>query len=123
MLAQYIETVPKNVDNLLATDQPTTIIYPNGKGLAKGVIAHNGSIAIRIPRTGFALELVKSFGKPVVSTSANISDTSIPKNFGEIDPHILAQVDEVVPLNKEKVLQVPSQVLQIMPDGSVNQLR
>ena len=123
MLAQYVGTVPKNIDSLLATDRPTTIIYPKGKGLAKGVIAHNGSVAIRIPRAGFALDLVKSFGKPIVSTSANISDAPIPESFGEIDPHILAQVDEVVPLNKEKVARVPSQVLQIMPDGSVKQLR
>jgi L-threonylcarbamoyladenylate synthase len=118
MLAQYIGTVPKNIDSLLATDRPTTIIYPKGKGLAKGVIAHNGSVAIRIPRAGFALDLVKSFGKPIVSTSANISDAPIPDSYGEIDPHILAQVDEVVPLNKEKVALVPSQVLQIMPDGA-----
>ena len=123
MLAQYIGTVPKNIDSVLATDHPTTIIYPRGKGLAKGVIANNDSVAIRIPRTGFALDLVKSFGKPIVSTSANISDAPIPENFGEIDPHILAQVDEVVPLNKEKIARVPSQVLQIMPDGSVKQLR
>ena len=123
MLVQYIGTVPKNIDNLLASDHPTTIIYPKGKGLAKGVIAHNGSVAIRITRAGFALDLVKSFGKPIVSTSANISDAPIPESFGEIDPHILARVDEVVPLNKEKIARVPSQVLQIMPDGSVKQLR
>jgi L-threonylcarbamoyladenylate synthase len=69
------------------------------------------------------LDLIKSFGKPIVSTSANISDAPIPESFDEIDPHILAQVDEVVPLNKEKVARIPSQVLQIMPDGSVKQLR
>jgi L-threonylcarbamoyladenylate synthase len=123
MLAQYIETLPIEIAKLLADKLPTTIVYPNGKGLAKGVIAHNGSVAIRIPRAGFALDLVKSFGKPIVSTSANISDAPIPESFDEIDPHILAQVDEVVPLNKEKVARIPSQVLQIMPDGSVKQLR
>jgi L-threonylcarbamoyladenylate synthase len=123
MLVQYVEKLPKNIDNLLVTDQPTTIIYPIGKGLSKGVIAHNGSVAIRIPAAGFALDLVKSFGKPIVSTSANISDAPIPESFDEIDPHILERVDEVVPLNKEKVARIPSQVLQIMPDGSVKQLR
>ena len=123
MLAQYIGTIPKNIDSLLATEHPTTVIYPEGKGFAKGVIAHNGSVAIRITKAGFALDLVKSFGKPIVSNSANISDAPIPESFDEIDPHILAQVDEVVPLNKEKVARIPSQVLQIMPDGSKKQLR
>ena len=123
MLSDYVYELPNNIYTLLKSDVPTTIVYTKGKGLSKGVIAHNGSVAIRIPTAGFALDLVKSFGKPIVSTSANISAAPVPESFDEIDPHILAQVDEVVPLNKEKVARIPSQVLQIMPDGSVKQLR
>ena len=123
MLSNYVSELPENIYALLNSDVPTTLVYPKGKGLAKGVMAHNGSVAIRIPTAGFALDLIKSFGKPIVSTSANISDAPVPESFGEIDPHILAQVDEVVPLNKEKIARISSQVLQLMPDGSVKQLR
>ena len=123
MLSDYVTELPENIHTLLKSDVPTTLVYPKGKGLAKGVIAHNGSVAIRIPKAGFALDLVKSFGKPIVSTSANISDALVPESVDEIDPHILAQVDEIVPLNKEKGARIPSQVLQLMPDGSVKQLR
>ena len=123
MLSNYVSELPENIHTLLKSDVPTTLVYPKGKGLAKGVMAPNGSVAIRIPAAGFALDLIKSFGKPIVSTSANISDTPIPESFDEIDPHILAQVDEVVPMDKEKVASIPSQVLKIMPDGSVKQLR
>ena len=123
MLSNYVSELPENIHALLKSDVPTTLVYPKGKGLAKGVMAHNGSVAIRIPTAGFALDLVISFGKPIVSTSANISDAPVPESFGEIDPHILAQVDEVVPLNKEKIARISSQVLQLMPDGSVKQLR
>ena len=123
MLRQYVESVPENIEELLQNERPTTLVYPKGKGLAEGVISESGSVAIRIPKPCFALDLIAAFGKPIVSTSANISDAPIPERFGEIDPHILAQVDEVVPLNKEKVTRIPSQVLQIMPDGNVKQLR
>ena len=123
MLSNYVSELPENIYALLNSDVPTTLVYPKGKGLAKGVMAHNGSVAIRIPTAGFALDLIKSFGKPIVSTSANISDAPVPESFGEIDPYILAQVDEVVPLNKEKIARISSQVLQLMPDGSVKQLR
>lgn len=123
MLSNYVSDLPENIHALLKSEVPTTLVYPKGKGLAKGVIAHNGSVAIRIPKAGFALDLVKSFGKPIVSTSANISDALVPESVDEIDPHILAQVDEIVPLNKEKGARIPSQVLQLMPDGSVKQLR
>ena len=64
-----------------------------------------------------------ALGKPIVSTSANISGASIPITYDEIDSRILVQVDEIVPLDKAKVARVPSKVLQIMPDGSVKQLR
>lgn len=123
MLRQYVETIPENIEELLQNDRPTTLVYPNGKGLAKGVISENGSVAIRIPKPCFSLDLIAAFGKPIVSTSANLSGEPIPATFREIDPYILAQVDETVPLDKDKVARVPSQVLQVMPDGGVQQLR
>ncbi len=123
MLRRYVETVPENINELLQSDRPTTIVYPNGKGLAKGVISGNGSVALRIPKPCFALDLISEYGKPLVSTSANLSGEPIPATYNEIDPYILAQVDETVPLDKDKVARVPSQVLQVMPDGSVQQLR
>ena len=70
MLSDYVTELPENIHALLKSDVPTTLVYPNGKGLAKGVMAPNGSVGIRIPTAGFALDLVKSFGKPIVSTSA-----------------------------------------------------
>ena len=123
MLRQYVEAVPENIEELLNSEHPTTLVYPKGKGLAKGVISDNGSVAIRIPKPCFVLDLITAFGKPIVSTSANISGAHIPATYHEIDAQILAQVDETVPLDKDKVARAPSQVLQVMPDGSVQQLR
>lgn len=123
MLKQYVEVIPENIDELLKSDHPTTIVYPKGKGLAKGVISDNGSVAIRIPKPCFVFDLITAFKKPIVSTSANLSRAPIPATYHEIDAQILAQVDEVVPLNKDNVAQIPSRVLQLMPDGSVKQLR
>lgn len=123
MLRQYVEAVPENIEELLQNEQPTTLVYPKGKGLAKGVISDNESVAIRIPKPCFALDLITALGKPIVSTSANLSGKPIPVTFHKIDAQILAQVDEIVPLDKAKIASAPSQVLQLMPDGSVKQLR
>jgi len=123
MLTQYVETIPENIEELLQNERPTTLVYPYGKGLAKGVISENGSVAIRIPKPCFILDLITAFRKPIVSTSANLSGAPIPATFHEIDTRILAQVDEIVPLDKDKIARIPSQVLQVMPDGSVKQLR
>ena len=123
MLSEYVENLPENIEELLQSDQPTTLVYPQGKGLANGVISQNGSIAIRIPKPCFALDLISAFGKPLVSTSANISGAPIPTQYSEIDSRILEHVDEVVPLEKEKIASIPSRVLLLLPNGSVKQLR
>lgn len=123
MLSKYVENLPENIAELLEGDQPTTLVYPKGKGLARGVISQNGSLALRIPKPCFALDLIRAFGKPIVSTSANLSSKPIPSSFSEIDSQILAQVDEIVPLEKDKISSVPSRVLQLLPDGTVKQLR
>lgn len=123
MLSKYVENLPNTIEDLLQNDLPTTLVYPKGIGLAKGVVSHNGSVAIRIPKPCFALDLIKAFGKPIVSTSANISGEPIPTQYSEIDSHILEQVDEVVPLEKEKIASTPSRVLLLLPNGSVKQLR
>ena len=123
MLKHYVETIPNNIEELLQNHQPTTLVYPKGKGLARGVVSDNGSVAIRMPKPCFALDLITAFGKPIVSTSANLSGAPIPATYYEIAGQILAQVDEVVPLNKDNIAQIPSRVLKVLPDGSVKQLR
>lgn len=123
MLSKYVENLPENIEELLQSDQPTTLVYPQGKRLAKGVISQNGSVAIRIPKPCFALDLISAFGKPLVSTSANLSGQPIPAAYSEIDPYILAHVDEIVPLEKDRIASVPSRVLLLNPDGSLKPLR
>lgn len=123
MLSKYVENLPNTIEELLQNDIPTTLVYPKGIGLAKGVISQNGSVAIRIPKPCFALDLITAFGKPIVSTSANLSGELIPTQYSKIDSHILEHVDEIVPLEKEKIARTPSRVLMLLPNGSVKQLR
>lgn len=123
MLSEYVENLPENIEELLQSDRATTLVYPQGKELANGVISQNGSVAIRIPKPCFALDLISAFGKPLVSTSANLSGEPIPAAYSEIDPYILAHVDEIVPLNKDRIASIPSRVLLLNPDGSLKPLR
>ena len=123
MLSKYVTKLPKNIESLLGTNVPTTLIYPQGKDLAKGVLSENGSVAIRIPQPSIALKIVKNFGKPLVSTSANLSGEPIPKLQHEIDAKILEQVDEILPLKSENKTHIPSRILLLMPDGTVKKIR
>ena len=59
----------------------------------------------------------------MVSTSANISGTSVPKSFKEIAPEILKGVDYVVNLQREKICNKPSSIIKLSNNGLVKIIR
>ena len=117
MLGFYEDKVPqKAIDIIASTKQPTTIIYNNPKGLASNAIASDNTIAIRIPSHHYCLDLINKFGKPIISTSANISGEPTPKSFSEISQPILEGVDYVVNLEQEKITNKSSTILKLVGD-------
>ena len=87
---------PYLFDYLQTVVRPTTIIYEGAIGLAENLIAADGSIAIRVVKEDFCRHLIKRFGKPLVSTSANISGKTAPGHFKNISDGIRNAVDYVV---------------------------
>jgi L-threonylcarbamoyladenylate synthase len=97
MLERYVKEVPEPVYNLLSvSDSPLTIIYPEGRSLAEGVCAEDGSVGIRICNDEFCIELIDRFRKPVISTSANLTGKPSPSSFSEIDENIIRSADYTV---------------------------
>jgi len=124
MLKKYIPKVSEAVLALLSkTTNPTTIIYDNPVGLAKNVVASDNTVAIRIVQNEFCRLLINQFGKPIVSTSANISGNPTPKSFAEIEPSILDSVDYVVNLQREEVNEKSSTILKVDEKGTITVLR
>ena len=121
MLQNYIEEIPKKaIEILRKSTKPTTIIYKNPKGVAKNIInKEDNTLAIRIVQDNFCRKLIKRFGKPIVSTSANISGKPTPKSFSEIDNAILNSVDYVVNLHQEKITNKSSTILKIEGDNVI----
>jgi len=124
MLQKYIKKFPTKVTCVLAgTSRPTSVIYKNPKDLAKNVIAADNTVAIRIANDEFCQNLIKKFGKPIVSTSANYSGKASPKCFDEIDRSILDKVDYVVNLHREEKQNRSSQLVKISDNGKIEFLR
>ena len=118
-LKQLCSKIPKEGLN----ENPTTIIYNQVTGLANNLLAPNGSAGIRIAQDEFCKELIKVFGKPIVSTSANISGENSPINFSEISEEIKNNVDYIVNLRQNEDMQMPSAILYVNSDGSIKKLR
>ncbi|WP_237275479.1 L-threonylcarbamoyladenylate synthase [Tenacibaculum ovolyticum] len=124
MLKNYIEILTEETIELIKTVQkPTTIIYNNPEKLAKNTIASDNTIAIRIPQDDFCLKLISEFGKPIVSTSANISGLPTPKSFTEISDAILQSVDYVVALQLNKKVVKSSTILKLTTTNEIKIIR
>tara|TARA_B100000809_G_scaffold43630_1_gene37854 strand:- start:21585 stop:22133 length:549 start_codon:yes stop_codon:yes gene_type:complete len=124
MLKEYITVIPDSVLNILTTaTKPTTIIYENPKGLAKNVVASDNTVAIRIVKHDFCEKIIQQLGKPIVSTSANISGEPTPKSFSEISQEILDSVDYVVALEQNKKNNTSSRILRITGKNKVEVIR
>jgi len=124
MLHKYISKIPKSILNFIkTTSKPTTIIYQNPVGLAKNVIARDGTVAVRIVQNEFCKQLIKAFEKPIVSTSANISGMPTPKSFKEINVAILDSVDYIVNLQREEFNDKSSTIVKIGDNDELIVLR
>ncbi|MDG2475530.1 MAG: L-threonylcarbamoyladenylate synthase [Flavobacteriaceae bacterium] len=123
MIEEYAS--PVKVDELedISKELPTTFIFENPKKISKYVTGEMNSIAFRVPNNDFCIDLIDSFGRPIVSTSANISKDKIPSNFSEINSKIKNKVDYIVKHEKNKNSFVTSRILRIKEDGSFITLR
>jgi len=120
---EQLESITETTPDLDITSNPTTIVYPNVKGLNQNLLAENGSAAIRIVQDEFCQKLILSFGKAIVSTSANISGKIAPKQFSEISKEIKNNVDYIVNLRQNELMSTPSSILIINEDTSITKIR
>lgn len=124
MLNQYIEEVPEVAYDIIKyANRPTTIIYDRPLRVAENLVGSDNTLGIRVIREGFCNALLKKFKKPIVSTSANISNQPTPKSFKEISEEILKGVDYVVNLHDKKKAGKPSSIIKLSNDGVVKVIR
>ena len=124
-IRDYVAVIPEIAWDLIKnTNTPLTIIYPDAKNLASNVIADDNSIAIRIVRNEFCRKLIKSFGKPIVSTSANIAGRNPPVDFKNITREIIDGVDYVVDESMAHFQKLkPSQIIKLEINGEFRIIR
>jgi len=136
MVCRYVKEVPEMAVQLVeVNDKPMTIIYPGAivgsesskpdrNLLAYNVVADDGTVGIRVPMMDFCRQLVARFGRPIVSTSANVSGEATPKRFSEISDVILDGVDLVVDPSFEKgATGQSSSIIKVGLDYSIEIIR
>jgi L-threonylcarbamoyladenylate synthase len=124
-IGDYVAIVPDIAWGLVKnTKAPLTIIYPQAKNLAPNVIADDNSVAIRIVKNEFCIKLIRAFGKPIVSTSANISGGNPPADYQHIAPEIIRGVDYSVDKSLAgSHISQPSQIIKLEINGEFRIIR
>lgn len=136
MVARYVREVPEMAVHLVeVNDSPMTIIYPGAIAAAEGepadrhllarnVVAEDGTVGIRIPMMDFCVELVRRLGRPLVSTSANISGEPTPKTWSEISAAVKDAVDYTVdPSLENGATGKSSSIIKVGLDSTVQIIR
>ena len=121
----YVRSVPDVAWQLWeCSDEPLTLVLDGARNLASGVMASDGSVALRGTREAFSRQLCMRMKRAIVSTSANIAGEPAPRCFSEISPEILQAVDYVCLSRRDEApRQAPSHIIKIGPSGEVKIIR
>lgn len=123
MLNRVIPNVPEVAWDLFDNaTTPLTLVLPNASWVAKSACAEDGSVAVRMIKNGPLHKIIHLFGRPIISTSANISGEPFPPSFNAISKEITSSVDYLVDM-PDTGSKKPSSVLKIGLKGEVKILR
>lgn len=97
MIVRYVNKAPGIAFEVMEmATSPLTLLLPGAAGLAANLIPEERTLGVRVPDHEFCQRMLKAFGKPVVSTSANISGEQTPVGLEDVAREIIDGVNFVV---------------------------
>lgn len=124
-VVRYVNRAPGIAFEVMEmASSPLTLILPGAAGVAANLIPEEGTLGVRVPEHEFCQALLRRLGRPVVSTSANISGEKTPKTLPEIAREIVEGVDYVVnPRFQGRPTGKPSSIIAFGEGGEVRVIR
>ena len=124
-IARYFGRLPDVAWDLLEyADSPLTLILPGAGGVASNLLPPEKTLAVRLPDHEFCRLTVRRLGRPLVSTSANISGEATPCRFEDISAEIKEGVDFIVdPAYEGKPTCKASSIIKLGMGGEIEIIR
>ena len=131
MICRYVKVIPDIAIQLVeVNDRPMTLIYPgaiHGQAPKPGekAVADRHFLAYNaVADMDFCKNVIYKLGRPIVSTSANISGEPTPHKFADIPEEIKSAVDYIVEPRLEKgSTGQASQIIKVEVDGGLKIIR
>ena len=125
MVVRYVNKAPGIAFEVMEmATKPLTLILPGATGLAKNLIPEAKTLGVRVPDHEFCHKLLRKFGKPIVSTSANISGEPTPRSVRDISKEIVEGVDFMVnPRFQGRPTGQPSSIIAFGEDNEFKIIR
>jgi len=127
MLREYVQEVPEQAIALMRRFWPgaLTILFPANNKIPKGLVTNTGRVGMRISSHPIAAAMVKMLGKPITTTSANLSGfppslsvKHIQKYFGDKIPCMI-DGGECEPTRGSTVVDVGEETMRIVRAGAI----
>ena len=125
MVVRYVNRAPGIAFEVMAlATEPLTLILPGAAGVAANLVPEEGTLGVRVPDHAFCSSMLRAFGRPVVSTSVNISGEPAALSLAEAPRELVEGVDFVVnPRFEGRPTRKPSSIVAFTEDGAVNVIR
>lgn len=97
MLENYVAEVPIVYEALLVNHpKPISLIYQANQNIPLNLRAKDSSIAIRLVKDNFLVDLIAALKEPLISTSANFKGEAPSSSLADLNPKLIEEVDYVV---------------------------
>lgn len=125
MLKCYVKEIPPRLEDLLNFhEKPLTVVYNEVVDIPEFLLAQDKTVAIRITKEFYSKGLIDAFGRPITSTSANVTGAPFPRGFGDIQSTIIEQVDFISTYKRDLISeQMPSVIVKFDENGELEFVR
>lgn len=124
MIKEYTKDITLEEENLIKEYMPglVTIILKKNHKINSLITANTDYVAIRIPKNKDLLDIITKLNKPIISTSANISEEIPITNISELTEDIKNNVDYIedagtIIAKTSTIVKFNNHKLQILREG------
>jgi len=97
MIKDYTQNITNEEESLIKEFMPglVTIVLEKNNKVNNLITSNTNYVGIRIPNNKDLLEIIKRLGKPVISTSANISEEKTIISTSELEEELKKHIDYI----------------------------